>query len=40
MAVLKALKQKSCLSLGTCHKHVVQFKNQLLQPIGMSKELN
>ena len=25
MTVLKALKQKFCLSLGTCHKYVVQF---------------
>ena len=25
MAILKALKHKYCLSLGTCHKHVVQF---------------
>ena len=25
MTILKALKHKSCLSLGTCHKHTVQF---------------
>ena len=25
MAILKVLKHKSFLSLGTCHKHVVQF---------------
>ena len=25
MTTLKALKYKSCLSLGTCHKYVVQF---------------
>ena len=25
MTILKALKHKSCLSLGTCHKHAVQF---------------
>ena len=25
MAILKALKRKSFLSLSTCHKHVVQF---------------
>ena len=24
MRILKALKHKSCLSLGTCHKHVAQ----------------
>ena len=30
MAILKALKHKSCLSLGTCHKHVVQFTEPTL----------
>ena len=25
MTILKALKHKYCLSLGTCHKYVVQF---------------
>ena len=27
MTVLKAIKHKFCLSLGTCHKYVVQFTN-------------
>ena len=26
MTILKALKHESCLSLGTCHKYVVKFK--------------
>ena len=25
MAILKSLKYKSCLSLGTCHKYLVEF---------------
>ena len=25
MTILKAIKHKSCFSLGTCHQHVVQF---------------
>ena len=25
MTILKDLKHKSCLSLGTCHKYVVEF---------------
>ena len=27
MTILKAIKHKFCLSLGTCHKYVVQFTN-------------
>ena len=26
MTILKALKHEACLSLGTCHKYVVKFK--------------
>ena len=29
MTILPALKQKYCLSLGTCHKYVVQFTDQI-----------
>ena len=29
MTILKALKHKYCLSLGTCHKHLVQFTDSI-----------
>ena len=38
--MLKALKHKYYLSLGTCQKYVAQFTDQLQQFIGMQKELN
>ena len=28
MAILKALKHKCCLSLGTCHKSIMQFAEE------------
>ena len=40
MTILKALEHKSCLSLGTCHKHAVEFTEPSPQFIGMPKGTN
>ena len=41
MTILNAaLKHKYCLSLGTCHKYVVQFTEPTPTTYRMAKELN